>query len=198
MLRAACVEAKSLQDAGLPPITFAINLSARQFRQKNLPSMIRQILADTGLSPQYLSLEITEETMMQLGDETVQNLNDLKEIGVSLALDDFGTGYSSLSYLSRFPVDSLKIDRSFIDEVASARSHASITAAIIAMGHSLNMEVVAEGVETEAQMAFLAQHGCDIVQGFFFSHPLPFADLREFMSDEVSVDSFQLSGQFIA
>ncbi len=131
------------------------------------------ILKETGLDPDYLELELTEGTTMENAEATIRTLHELKEMGVHLSIDDFGTGYSSLSYLKRFPLDTLKIDRSFVQDITTSPDSAAITLAIIAMAHSLGLKVIAEGVETEEQLAFLRSHGCDEMQGYLFSRPIP-------------------------
>ena len=181
-LRAACVQLKRWQDEGFKPITVAVNVSGRQFDQKNLIEVVDGALQDAGLSPRYLELEITESTIMRNPDEAVRTLLALKERGIEIAIDDFGTGYSSLSYLKRLPLDFLKIDQSFVRNVASSRSDQAIVRATIAMAHSLNLKVIAEGVETMEQMAFLCEQGCDEVQGFLFSRAVPPQEFSELLA----------------
>lgn len=182
VLREACRQAKAWQAAGLPPLRVAVNLSARQFQRFDLIKTIEHVLADTGLAPHYLELELTESLAMQNARQTVATLSVLAAMGISIAIDDFGTGYSSLAYLKRFPVDSLKIDQSFIREIASGGDDAAITKAIIAMAHEIKLRVVAEGVETEAQQRFLERHHCDEMQGFLFSRPLPADELATLLA----------------
>jgi diguanylate cyclase (GGDEF)-like protein len=162
---------------GLPPLTMAVNLSARQFQQQDLPRLVRGVLAETGLSPEALELEITEGTAMHDVEHTAAVLRELKSLGVRLAIDDFGTGFSSLAYLKRFPLDKLKIDQSFIRHLTDDENDAAITRAIIDLGHSLKLTVVAEGVETTEQLARLAQEGCDQVQGYLYGRPAPAAEI---------------------
>jgi EAL domain-containing protein (putative c-di-GMP-specific phosphodiesterase class I) len=176
VLRTACARNKAWQDEGLPPLRIAVNLSARQFAQENLVEDVAAILDETGLDPALLELEITESMVMRDPEHAVKLLDRLKSMGVHLSIDDFGTGYSSLSYLKRFPIDSLKIDRSFIQDLPGDGEDAAITQAILAMAHSLRLEVIAEGVETAAQLHFLREHGCDEMQGYHFSKPLPAED----------------------
>lgn len=171
VLRTACTQLKSWQDQGYAVPRLAINISARQFRQKNFLETVRQILQETGVAASLIELEITEGTLINNSDEVSEALRQLSEMGLHLALDDFGTGYSSLSYLKRFPIDTLKIDRSFVMDIAQDKDDAAIVTAIIAMAHSLGMKVVAEGVEEAAQMAFLREKNCDYFQGYFFSRP---------------------------
>ena len=153
-------------------VCVSVNLSARQFQQRNLVATISQILQETGLDPQYLGLEITESIAMKNADYTISALNELKKMHVHLSLDDFGTGYSSLSYLKRFPLETLKIDRSFVRDITTDPNDAAIVTAVVALAHSLKLDVVAEGVETDGQLSFLKSHHCDQVQGYIFSHPL--------------------------
>jgi diguanylate cyclase (GGDEF)-like protein/PAS domain S-box-containing protein len=173
VLRAACRQARYWVDLGFDELSVSVNLSARQFRQGRLVETIRSALAETGLEAERLELELTESTIMGHGQEFVAMLAELKSLGVRVAIDDFGTGYSNLSYLSRFPIDALKIDRSFVSEVATDQQHALLAKAVISLGHSLRLKVVAEGVETAEQLDFLRHHGCDEVQGYFFSRPVP-------------------------
>ncbi len=172
VLRTACTQARAWQDEGLPPLRMAVNLSARQFAQKNLVETVRRILDETGLAVECLELEITESLLMDDAEEAIDTLHRLKALGVQLAIDDFGTGYSSLSYLKRFPIDRLKIDRSFVNNITTAPNDAAVALAVVSMAHSLKLGVTAEGVETAAQQAFLRERHCDEVQGFFFSHPV--------------------------
>ena len=172
VLGEACRRAAGWRARGLAPLRVSVNLSARQFQQAGLARRVRAALDAAGLPPSSLELEITESTVMRDTGEAVSVLRSLKALGVALSIDDFGTGYSSLSYLKRFPIDVLKIDRSFVKDVIADPNDAAITCAIIALAHGLNLEAVAEGVETRAQMAFLKAHGCDEVQGFYFSPPV--------------------------
>jgi len=172
VLRMACSQARKWQDEGLPAVPVAVNVSAVQFRQENFCELIRRVLHETGLAPQYLELELTESLLLSNADVTFLVLQELKAMGLKLAIDDFGTGYSSFSYLKHFPVSKLKIDRSFIRDIAVNPDDAAITTAIISMAKSLNLKVIAEGVEDEAQMSFLRAHHCDEIQGYYFSKPL--------------------------
>jgi diguanylate cyclase (GGDEF)-like protein/PAS domain S-box-containing protein len=172
VLRAACSQARRWQDEGIPPVVVAVNVSAVQFRQPGFCALIKRVLEETGLAPQYLGLELTEGLLLADADVTFAVLQDLKAMGLSLAIDDFGTGYSGFSYLRHFWVSKLKIDRSFIRDVAVNPDDAAITAAIISMAKSLRLKAVAEGVENEAQMSFLRAHHCDEIQGYYFSRPL--------------------------
>jgi diguanylate cyclase (GGDEF)-like protein/PAS domain S-box-containing protein len=182
VLRTACSGARKWQDEGLPTVPVAVNVSAVQFRQDGFCDLVRKVLSETGLAPQHLELELTESLLLSNADVTLSVLQELKAMGLKLAIDDFGTGYSSLSYLKQFPVSKLKIDRSFIRDVAGNSDDAAITTAIISMAKSLNLKVIAEGVENEAQMSFLRARQCDEIQGYYFSKPLA--------ADEV-VDKFR-------
>ena len=187
VLRAACRQIADWQRRGLTPLTVAVNLSPRQFRQADLVATIAGILAETGADPARLELEITESAAMQNADEAVAALRRLRAMGVGLAIDDFGTGYSSLSYLKRFPIDKLKIDRSFVQGVPDDGDDTAIVQAIAAMAGSLKLKLLAEGVESEAQRAFLESLGCAEAQGWLFGRALPAADFeRAFLSPRVS------------
>lgn len=172
VLRTACAQGAAWCKQGLA-VSVGVNLSARQFAQPRLVETIIAILQETGLPPHLLDLELTESAVMQQGIETISILQRLRQLGVSLSLDDFGTGYSSLSYLQRFPINTLKIDRTFVQDITGKASHGTLAAAIIAMAHSLSMKVVGEGVESAEQLAFLQARQCQVIQGFYFSKPLP-------------------------
>lgn len=172
LLREACRQLKQWQDAGHPALRIAVNLSPRQFYQPHLLDMIVGILDETGLAATSLELEITESLLLQRSDEVVDKLNRLSAMGIQLSVDDFGTGYSSLAYLQRFPVHALKIDQAFVREIDRDQNTTALVTAIIAMANSLHMKVLAEGVETEQQIAFLLAHGCPSAQGFYYSEAL--------------------------
>jgi diguanylate cyclase (GGDEF)-like protein/PAS domain S-box-containing protein len=172
VLRTACAQARKWQDDGLPAVPVAVNVSPIQFRQESFCALIRKVLQETVLAPQYLELELTEGLLLANSDATLSVLRELKEMGLNLAIDDFGTGYSNLSFLKQFPVDKLKIDRSFVRDIAVDCDDRAITSAIISMAKSLHLRVIAEGVESEAQMSFLRKHRCDEIQGYYFSEPL--------------------------
>ena len=173
VLREACRQNKAWQDAGLPPARVSVNLSARHFQQRDIATLVTSVLAETGLEPRYLELELTESAIMRNAEDAVMMLSELSALGIGIAIDDFGTGYSSLSYLKRFPVHRLKIDRSFVADIGSSGDDETITSAIIALAHSLELQVIAEGVETPAQHAFLRERDCDEMQGYLFSRPMP-------------------------
>ena len=180
VLRTACAQNKAWQAAGLPPLKIAVNLSARQFQQPNLVEMVAQILDETGLNPNFLELEITETSIMQNVHLARQTLRDLKEMGVHISMDDFGTGYSSLGYLKQFPFHTLKIDRSFVRDLKEDSQDLGIISAVVALGHYLNLKVVAEGVETDGQLELLRNLQCEEIQGYLFSRPLPPAEATQF------------------
>jgi diguanylate cyclase (GGDEF)-like protein len=179
VLRTACTQAKVWLDAGLPPHPVAVNLSGHQIKRPDFVQGVATILAETGLPAALLELEITESVLMEQAKETLATLEELKGLGVSLAIDDFGTGYSSLAYLKRFPVDILKIDRAFVNDADRSPDDAAIVTGIIALAHSLRLGVVAEGVETQSQRDFLARAGCDVIQGYLLSPPVPPDALHE-------------------
>jgi len=181
VLRTALAQNKAWQSQGLPPISVEVNISGRQFQQPNLIASIESILQETGLDPHHLGLEVTESALTRHPDLAVQALHRLKAMGISLLIDDFGTGHSSLNYLKRFPVDGVKIDRSFVANVTTSPDDAAIASAIVAMAHSLNLTVIAEGVETQAQLDFLRDIGCDQVQGFLISPPVSAEELAEYL-----------------
>jgi diguanylate cyclase len=189
VIREACRQARAWQDDGVPPLRVSVNLSASQFRDSGLVDSIRRALDDARLQPRYLEVELTESAVMSDPEQSIAILEHLSAMGVLVSVDDFGTGYSSMSYLRRFPIDKLKIDRVFIDEIVSRPEDASIVRAIVSLAHSLRLKVVAEGVETPAQLEFLKTAGCDEYQGYHFSRPLPAAEferlIRESRSDDV-------------
>jgi diguanylate cyclase (GGDEF)-like protein/PAS domain S-box-containing protein len=186
VLRTACQQNKAWQEQGLPPMRVAVNLSPRQFTDDSLPKNIASILKETGLEPQWLELEITESMIMHNVGKTMQKLTMLGRTGIRIAIDDFGTGHSSLAYLKRFPIDTLKIDRSFIRDLPGNAEDKAITTAIIAMGKSLDLTVVAEGVETREQLDFLRTQGCDEFQGFYINKPMPAEQFAQLLRTEIS------------
>lgn len=181
VLQAACEQARQWQLQELRGTRVAVNLSAKQFRQSDILEKIIAVLDKTGLEPSYLEIEITESTLMENAEDTIIILNSLSELGITLSVDDFGTGYSSLNYLKRFPINILKIDRSFVRDVTKDSDDAAIVTAIIAMAHSMGLRVVAEGVETEEQLAFLRALDCDEMQGYFFSRPMAANHITQMM-----------------
>ena len=181
VLRTACKQTKLWQKRIDPELTVAVNLSARQFQQPNLTEIISEALEETGLDAKSLELEITESNAMQNAENTIYTLRELKSLGVRIAMDDFGTGYSSLNYLKKFPIDTLKLDQSFVREITTDSSDAAIATAVIAMAHSLNLKVIGEGVETEEQFEFLQRQKCDYIQGYLFSRPLAVENLETYL-----------------
>jgi EAL domain-containing protein (putative c-di-GMP-specific phosphodiesterase class I) len=173
VLRTACLQNVAWQNQGLPHLSIAVNLTARQFAEEHLLQDVRSILADTGMEPHLLELEITESMLIRDVENTRRILTGLKALGVRIAIDDFGTGYTSLATLQRFPLDTIKIDRSLIRDIAGTAEDTGLADAIIAMGKSLSLTVVAQGVETREQAEFLRTHACDELQGFYFKRPLP-------------------------
>jgi EAL domain-containing protein (putative c-di-GMP-specific phosphodiesterase class I) len=188
VLQMACRQNKAWQDAGLPHLVIAVNLSVRQFQKKDISATVARILGETGLAPHCLELEVVESMVMHDVVNASALLNELKSLGVLLAIDDFGTGYSSLSYLKRFPFSKLKIDISFVRDITVEPESAAIAKSIIAMGHALNLRVIAEGIETEGQLSYLRNHGCDEMQGFFFSRPIPASDFEKMLRENRHLD----------
>ena len=182
VLHEACRQARAWQVAGLPPTCVAINISSAELRDRGFVANLRAVLRETGLDPRYLELELTETVLMEDSRSAAEVLAELKAIGVQLALDDFGTGYSSLSYLKRFPIDTLKIDQSFVRDLETDTDDAGIVTAVIGMGKSLNMRIVAEGVETREQLDLVRSLGCTDVQGFYYSPPVPVRELNQILA----------------
>ncbi len=180
----ACRQIAAWRASGREPVSIAINISARQFAARNLGEIVKRVLDEHGADPRYIELELTESLLMVNTEEAVRTLEYLKSMGLRLSIDDFGTGYSSLSYLKRFPIDALKIDRSFIDEITTDVGDATITRAVIGMAHNLGLKVVAEGVETEEQISFLSANGCDEAQGYYFARPRPAGEITEWLRGE--------------
>ncbi|MBV8636427.1 MAG: EAL domain-containing protein, partial [Burkholderiaceae bacterium] len=182
VLESACTQAMAWERAGLGGLRIAVNLSTRQFAQPDLVQSIAAALRDSGLAPGRLEIELTEGLVMSDVENAIETLHELKRLGVQLAIDDFGTGYSSLSYLRRFPIDVLKIDQSFVRDITASSGEATIVHTIIAMAHNLNLRVIAEGVETREQLAYLRKHECDEMQGYYFSRPLPAAEVEHLLA----------------
>jgi diguanylate cyclase (GGDEF)-like protein/PAS domain S-box-containing protein len=183
VLREACRQQKAWLDSGIGVGKMAVNLSPKQFRQKNFPEKVASILSNLGLQPEYLELEITESCAMEHAGETINQLNQLKDMGMYLAIDDFGTGYSSLAYLQRFPIQKLKIDRSFIHDIQDDINDAAIAKSIIGLAHNMQMVVIAEGVENTYQIEWLRNKGCDQAQGFLYAKPMPAKQLESYFID---------------
>lgn len=189
VIRNACRQLRILRDLGFSDLRIAANVSGRQFLHADLPDLVAQALAENGIAPGSLELELTESTIMENSQTTIKTLRTLKDMGVVLTLDDFGTGYSSLSYLKRFPIDRIKIDRSFIRDIPVDKESMALTRAIIAMAHSLNLDVTAEGVENAEQMNFLIRHGCTTVQGYHISHPLTATELPSYLGARRNIEA---------
>jgi diguanylate cyclase (GGDEF)-like protein len=193
VLQEACRQNKTWQDAGLPKLKVAVNLSARQLRDNAFVPLVTQILAETGLEAHYLELELTESALMGDASDTVCKLLRLKEMGISISVDDFGTGYSSLSYLKHLPIDTIKVDRSFVRDIVNDPDDAAIVDAIVAMAHSLKLNVIAEGVETREQLEFLQQRKCQQAQGYYFARPLDPLQFAAFVAQGVSAGDISIS-----
>ena len=189
VIQQACLQAKAWHEQGHGGLCVAVNLSARQFRQPGLVAAVEQALAASGLPPGCLELELTESILMQDTEETLATLHQFKVMGVQLSIDDFGTGFSSLGYLKRFNLDKLKIDQSFVRDITSDPNDLAIARAVIALGHSLNLKVIAEGVETAEQLALLRENGCDEMQGYYFSRPLPAGEISRFLQERREQDA---------
>ena len=185
VLNEACRQNKAWQDAGLPSVNISVNISARQFREKDLVSRVVRALQISGLDGQFLELELTESLIMQDVASAVATMKELQGLGVQLSIDDFGTGYSSLSSLKTFPVARLKIDKSFINDLGTNENDNAVASAVISLGHKLNLKVIAEGVETDEQVAFLRDNNCDEMQGYRFSEPLPPNEMEELLKSRL-------------
>ncbi len=181
VLRTACIQAKAWQDQGLKNIRMSVNISMQQFRQKNFINFVADVIGETGIDPANLELELTESLLMENATETIERLSVLKDLGVRLSIDDFGTGYSSLTYLKLMPIDVLKIDQGFVRDITIDANDEAIVTAIISMGQSLNLEIIAEGVETEAQLKLLQHHHCGNIQGYLISKPGPPVEVEKFL-----------------
>jgi diguanylate cyclase (GGDEF)-like protein len=183
VLETACLQARAWQQQGLPPLPVAVNVSPRQFVRQSVVRMVANVLARTGLDPKLLELEVTESVLVEHMEDIADSLNELRAMGIRCSIDDFGTGYSALTYLAEMPVDAIKIDPSFVRRIDAENGAAPIVGAVVALAHSLNLQVVAEGVETDSQLEFLTRHGCDHVQGYLFSPPVPEDQIAEFVRD---------------
>ena len=181
VLNEACRQAKAWQDRGLPPIRMSVNVSARQFKERQLTAIVARALSASGLDAKFLELELTESLIMQDVDQAVSIMEELERLGVQLSIDDFGTGYSSLSALKTFPVARLKIDKSFIKGLPGDKDDRAVATAVISLGQKLNLKVIAEGVETAEQVAFLRENNCDEIQGYHLSRPMPPGEVEKFI-----------------
>jgi EAL domain-containing protein (putative c-di-GMP-specific phosphodiesterase class I)/CheY-like chemotaxis protein len=184
VLRTACEQNKAWQASGLPPVTVAVNMSARQFAAQNVVKLAADILKSSGLAANFLELELTESLVMADAEAFIKATQDLKGLSITLSIDDFGTGFSSLSYLKRFAIDRLKIDQSFVRDITHDVNSAAIALAIISLAHNLKFAVIAEGVETEAQLNFLRRRDCDEMQGYFFSEPVPAKAFEQMLREQ--------------
>jgi EAL domain-containing protein (putative c-di-GMP-specific phosphodiesterase class I) len=196
VLRTACAEARKWHEKGFTALTVSVNLSSRQFQQADLVSQVTHALEETGLDAGSLDLEITESNAMQNAEHSINTLWGLKKQGVRISMDDFGTGYSSLNYLKRFPIDRIKLDQSFVRDLPADKDDAAIAMAVIAMGRSLQLAVIAEGVETEEQLTFLRSHECDQLQGFLLSRPLPSQAFESFLIRSKGAEAKQERSRF--
>lgn len=189
----ACRQLQAWVQAGLDRPSVAVNISARQFESGNMVALVREALETSGLAPDRLELELTETVLMHNVERVIATLNELRQTGIRIVVDDFGTGYSSLSYLRRFPLDAIKVDRSFVQDITTSPEDVSIARIIIAMAHNLNLKVVAEGVETTGQLAFLAANHCDEIQGFYFSRPVPAEEMGKILADRCVIPSLPIN-----
>jgi len=197
VIRTACAQNKAWQENGFTPLRVAVNLSARQLKQQSIVEMAVGVLNETGLHPTYLEMELTENILMEHKRGSIAMMDELNARGIHFAIDDFGTGYSSLSYLRRFTIHSLKIDRSFIQNIATDPDSAVIVKAIIAMAKNLRLKVVAEGVETGEQLEFLLQHKCDEIQGYYFSPPLTVEKFTHLLKEGRCLNLDNLSPRYL-
>jgi len=186
VLREACRQAVAWQTAGFSKMLMAVNLSAVQFKRGDVEQCVTQALKESGLDPAHLELELTESILIKDPEKVLATVHQLKALGVKFSIDDFGTGYSSLSYLKRFNVDKLKIDQSFVRDMADDPNDAAIVNAIIHMAKSLNLTTIAEGVENERQLALLQQQNCDEVQGYYFARPMPAVEFASFIKNRIN------------
>ncbi|WP_236725652.1 putative bifunctional diguanylate cyclase/phosphodiesterase [Candidatus Reidiella endopervernicosa] len=186
VLRTACQQLKQWHDSGLPKVPVAVNFSAAQFRHAGIMTEIEEALKDCDLAPKYLDVEITESASMRVPERTIEMLSQLKRLGIRCSIDDFGTGYSSLNYLKQFPVDKLKVDRSFVLDITKDHNDLSIVSAVLGLAKGMRLRVVAEGVEEEAQLELLRELGCDYIQGYYYSRPLPTDEMRAYLENSTA------------
>jgi EAL domain-containing protein (putative c-di-GMP-specific phosphodiesterase class I) len=189
VLSTACLQLKNWQQAARTAIGMSVNLSSLHFQEQQLPAVVKRIVDHSGLDPQLLTLEVTESMLLEDIDNKIDLMHHLKDIGVKLSIDDFGTGYSSLNYLRRLPLDELKIDRSFVTDLAQDSNSRALFSSVVFLSHNLGLLTVAEGIETEAQLHFLQQHRCDQYQGYFFSPPLSNTEVLDLLSQQAGVDT---------
>jgi diguanylate cyclase (GGDEF)-like protein/PAS domain S-box-containing protein len=197
VLETACRQAVAWQGDGLPPLRMGVNLSVRQFTQNDIVEVVARVLLETKLDPSLLELELTESLLMGGGEEIITTLNALRKMHIRLSVDDFGTGYSSLSYLKRFPVTAVKIDQSFVREITTDPDAAALARSIISMAHEMRLSVIAEGVETEGQLGYLARHGCDEIQGYFLSRPIPPDEFSQLLRAFPGLPTYRQVGEHV-
>ena len=186
VLEHACRALRTLHARGFTELNVAVNLSVKQFRERDLARSVARVLERTGLAPRHLALEVTEGSIMESNftETAIRTMDELKALGIQLSIDDFGSGYSSLGRLKRFPIDTLKVDQSFVRDITTDPDDAAIASAIIAMGHSLRLTIVAEGVETPEQLAFLRERECQKVQGYLFARPMPMEQMVSYLGEQ--------------
>jgi EAL domain-containing protein (putative c-di-GMP-specific phosphodiesterase class I) len=187
VLRAACEQARRWELMGLPPLVISVNVSLRQLQREDFTCVVRDVLHETGVSPAALEIEVTESSVMHNAQQVIAMLHSIKSLGVQISVDDFGTGYSCLSYLKQFPVNRLKIDRSFVKDLLHDDDGEVIVRTIISLGHNLGMRVVAEGVENIRQIEYLRKHDCDELQGYYFGRPMPAAQFEQLIRRGLSI-----------
>jgi EAL domain-containing protein (putative c-di-GMP-specific phosphodiesterase class I) len=189
LLRAACEQGVAWRKQGLPPMHVAVNVSPRQLQHKSIVGLVRRVLNETGMDPAYLELELTESLILHNHAEIKSVLFDLKNMGLTIAIDDFGTGHSSLANLQLLPIDAVKIDKSFVHSITNDEHSAAIAVAVVEMARKMGIRVVAEGVEMEEQVAYLYSHQCDVMQGFYFSRPVPAAEFETLLSADLEMQN---------
>jgi EAL domain-containing protein (putative c-di-GMP-specific phosphodiesterase class I) len=187
VMRTACAQTKGWINAGFAPMRLSVNVSARQFQQSAFIATVHELLKENGLDPRLLEIELTEGSIMKDPSKAIEKLQELRKMGIKIAIDDFGTGYCSLSYLKRFPIDTLKIDQSFVSDVCVDKDDAAIVRTIVTLGHALGVIVIAEGVETAEQLEYLMSVGCDVLQGYLFSKPLSTEAFGELLMEQLKV-----------
>ena len=190
-LKMACIQSNAWRELGFADLFVAVNFSAQQFERKDFLEVVERTFKETNFDPRFLEIELTEGTLMHQPEDTIKTLCELKALGIRLSIDDFGTGYSSLSYLKRFPLDTLKVDQSFVGDIPDEPDAVAIVSAVIAMGHALKLKIIAEGVETRGQMDFLRAMGCDIAQGYYMGHAMPHGEFVRLLQNGIQLESRQ-------